>query len=922
MTADQPKSAMTGDGAAVYPAAGLRPVFIYSGFRTSSSWFWNKFRNNPLACAYYEPFNNILADLKGDSILAVRPNSWRSHHPFQAGYLAEYGSMLGEMPGVPFFPSGDQDSDRFVGSLGVERALDPDIEAYVANLVKSAQNRGRIPVLACPRMLGRVAGLRNSFAGYHILLIRNLFQQWNSFSGQARFGNGGFLQILLKTTKISQNDKYISYLSNFFEIEERSDFDKWMSKSNSDKVFCYFVGFHLYFLMMARRHVDLVVDVNQLVRRGAVYQSEVSRLIAAQTRLQIDLGDARESVDYPLYPLASVEDCQALVRTMADRLLLSEARDDQDQRFVEDLIADLWEEHARFTTATAGAAEVIAGEIVRAQDEARRRAAAEALHAQALATLAELQNDSAAKIEAMKATAEKVLAEAQSAAAEASSLLEATSQQVASLERQLGEQVQARAADNAAAQAAAAQAASRLETAMREQARLERHGAEQARSHALALDAVNDRIAATESALADANARLIALQQDQLGLARENGRLEGLLGAQVDANAARLADAAAVRRHLASRLTRAERAVAMVQAEAASSLNKLVLQAREHEAALVVANARLAEQAADLVGQRDILAAELERTRQREADQSNALQSEILRLNDRIAWREQQLQQAASLLAAIPDPLAGLPRLLSALVRRMVSKTQVSAIADLQAAAANWQSIEMLPTAPEMSQGEILSLVGNPGFADAAFMHGGFGMLESDGPITSVPRLLAPHDRQFIHLAYQALLGRSPDPEGEAYYLARLRAGVHKLTILKQLRQSDEGLAFIPGVAGLDRAIRRHGWATMPFVGAVVRLFTGSEGNSATHRQLRILANELGCLHREQAALAGEIRRLGARITVQQEQPHAPDLPGDDAPHSPEQTPLQSPMSREKWGLKMANRGGLAGFFQAQIWNR
>jgi hypothetical protein len=135
-------------------------------------------------------------------------------------------------------------------------------------------------------------------------------------------------------------------------------------------------------------------------------------------------------------------------------------------------------------------------------------------------------------------------------------------------------------------------------------------------------------------------------------------------------------------------------------------------------------------------------------------------------------------------------------------------------------------------------------------------------MPEHDEPITTVPRLVAPDDRLFIAVAYQAVLGRAPDPEGGAHYLAQLRAGAHKLAILKQLRRSAEGRAFIPGVAGLDRAIKRYHWATRPVLGAIVRLFTGEEGNGATHRRLRMLANDISRLLIEQSAQRDAIRHL------------------------------------------------------------
>lgn len=126
-----------------------------------------------------------------------------------------------------------------------------------------------------------------------------------------------------------------------------------------------------------------------------------------------------------------------------------------------------------------------------------------------------------------------------------------------------------------------------------------------------------------------------------------------------------------------------------------------------------------------------------------------------------------------------------------------------------------------------------------------------------DEPITSVPRLLEPHDREFIFAAYQSVLGRAPDPDGESHYLAQLRSGTHKLAILGELRRSAEGRSFIPGVAGLDAAIKRHHWATLPFIGLLVRLLFGGEGNSHTDRKFRALTNELAVL-RKSVMIAGQ----------------------------------------------------------------
>jgi hypothetical protein len=169
----------------------------------------------------------------------------------------------------------------------------------------------------------------------------------------------------------------------------------------------------------------------------------------------------------------------------------------------------------------------------------------------------------------------------------------------------------------------------------------------------------------------------------------------------------------------------------------------------------------------------------------------------------------------------------------------------------------------------EVSHGTQKWSVDQTGVKMAAIEHGGVQNMEDHEPVTSVPRLLAPHDREFIRTAYEAVLGRAPDQEGAAYYLTRLRAGTHKLAILKQLRRSPEGRTFIPGVAGLDRAIKRHVWATLPVLGALLSVLWGAEGNSATHRALRMLANDMGRLRAdhvglrsEQAALTAAVREL------------------------------------------------------------
>jgi FkbM family methyltransferase len=73
----------------------------------------------------------------------------------------------------------------------------------------------------------------------------------------------------------------------------------------------------------------------------------------------------------------------------------------------------------------------------------------------------------------------------------------------------------------------------------------------------------------------------------------------------------------------------------------------------------------------------------------------------------------------------------------------------------------------------------------------------------------SLKELLSWNDVDFVRCAYVTILGRQPDPEGEGYYAERLRRGYSKMDVLWQLRRSREGPRHDPGIAGLDRALRR-----------------------------------------------------------------------------------------------------------------
>jgi len=125
----------------------------------------------------------------------------------------------------------------------------------------------------------------------------------------------------------------------------------------------------------------------------------------------------------------------------------------------------------------------------------------------------------------------------------------------------------------------------------------------------------------------------------------------------------------------------------------------------------------------------------------------------------------------------------------------------------------------------------------------------------------SLAELLSWHDVNFVRCAYVTILGRQPDSEGEAYYTTRIRNGRPKLEIVRQLRRSPEGPQHDPGIAGLDRALKRFHNAQLPVIGWLIRRFTGEEGRSPVETRLRSISNSLGAMQDQLASLTIAIER-------------------------------------------------------------
>ena len=115
----------------------------------------------------------------------------------------------------------------------------------------------------------------------------------------------------------------------------------------------------------------------------------------------------------------------------------------------------------------------------------------------------------------------------------------------------------------------------------------------------------------------------------------------------------------------------------------------------------------------------------------------------------------------------------------------------------------------------------------------------------------TLDQLLSYHDEEFIHGAYQTLLGRAPDSDGMQYYLGRIRNGISKLEIVAQLVSSDEGKRYRAQIPGLHAELDRYKKQKRPVVGWLLKLIGFRDKSSEIKQNLRAIENTLHLIDRK-----------------------------------------------------------------------
>jgi hypothetical protein len=145
-------------------------IFLHSGFRSASTYFFNKFEElNSFTC-YQEPLHENILDAKGDkeSLLSMGdPNSIHLRHHKNNNY---YQSIIDlDESDISYCNPSEVYKNFF------DNDLDENVSNYLADLIRLGGDK--IFIQEC-RLLNRIAATKAKLGGVHFFLYRNPVDQW------------------------------------------------------------------------------------------------------------------------------------------------------------------------------------------------------------------------------------------------------------------------------------------------------------------------------------------------------------------------------------------------------------------------------------------------------------------------------------------------------------------------------------------------------------------------------------------------------------------------------------------------------------------------------------------------------------------------------------------------------------------------
>lgn len=251
------------------PSQPARAVFLHSGFRSGSTWFWHRFREARGTQAYYEPFHELLASLTLEALPRFGPQRWASGHPsLNMPYFNEYRELLRQEGGVRLYRT------RFAAEAYYETGPEEAQAQYIRSLADHAREAGKVPVFGFCRSLGRVPWFRALGEGVNIVTWRNPWDQWISCRDQAAVQQNWYF--LFRFVLFASFGGRHSRLGPFFAglglppapdgiaTAQLGALLAYFDAADLKTLFGIFLRVYMLDMLIALEHADYVVDLDAL----------------------------------------------------------------------------------------------------------------------------------------------------------------------------------------------------------------------------------------------------------------------------------------------------------------------------------------------------------------------------------------------------------------------------------------------------------------------------------------------------------------------------------------------------------------------------------------------------------------------------------------------------------------------------------
>lgn len=273
------------------------PIFLHSGWRTGSTYVWNKFREQASNLAFYEPFHEMLGVLSPIDVVNITFNSWPSgHSPLDLPYFTEFAPLINNQGVAGYFEEFAY-KNFFANELRSSKQ-----KVYVESLLGEGNTQGRRPVLGFCRSTGRMSWMVREFQkSIHILILRHPLQQWMSMYFQnVNNGNDYFLIMPIIILRLSEGDSFAHLVRQTYGInlnlnetfeETRQYSREWLLSAGIEKQFELFLFLFVLTYIESRFKVDMSLDVDKL-SSSAHYRRVIARRLSKICGEKIDFADA------------------------------------------------------------------------------------------------------------------------------------------------------------------------------------------------------------------------------------------------------------------------------------------------------------------------------------------------------------------------------------------------------------------------------------------------------------------------------------------------------------------------------------------------------------------------------------------------------------------------------------------------------